>query len=153
MDKNIRDLLKRLKIELVVAWVIILIVFILGENQVIPNGVYADDKQMEFYLNIVCIVLTLAGLPLSLKLFSLNTTRSLRWLNHDDALAHYHKWSVIRLCSLLFCIIVNVIAYFLIWNTTGMFCALIILLVTLICWPSYDRIKKYLDSLNNSDEN
>ncbi|MCD8235571.1 MAG: hypothetical protein LUD00_02720 [Prevotellaceae bacterium] len=150
MDKNIKELLKQLKIELLVAWMIVASCFVAGETGLIPNGEYAVDERMSFILGIACITLTLVGVPLALKLFTLNTTRGLRRCNFDEALASYHLWSCIRMAMLLVCICFNAVVYYLTLDNRGLLCALISLAVTFYCWPTKDKIDKHLESCNNT---
>ena len=88
MEKNIKELLKCLKIEMLAVWLIVLGVFLAGEFGVLPYGLLAADKQTVF--------------------------------------VHY-----------------------LVVDTTGLLCALIGLLTTLICWPTEEKIKKHLESHDN----
>lgn len=150
MDKNIKELLKWLKIELLATWIIVVLFFVAGETGLIPNGVYAIDEHIAFVLGIACVILTLAGVPLALKLFTLNTTRGLRRYNFDEALASYHLWSCIRMAMLLICVCFNIVAYYLVLDVKDLLCALIPLVVTLYCWPTKDKINNHLESCNNT---
>lgn len=152
MDKNIKELLRKLKIEFWTVWIITLLIFLAGETEVIANGLYVGSGQTEFMLGIVCIMLTLIGVPLSLNLFTLNTTKGLRRLNLDEALSSYHIWSIIRMAMLLVCIVFNVAAYYLTLDVKALLCALIPLVVTLYCWPTKEKIDRHLESCNNTME-
>ncbi|MCM1312313.1 MAG: hypothetical protein NC206_02570 [Bacteroides sp.] len=150
MDKNIKELLKYLKIELLSAWIIVVLCFICGETGLIPNGEYAADERATFVLGTVGVMLTLVGVPLSLKLFTLSTTRGLRRCNFDEALASYHLWSCIRVAVLLVCVCFNVVVYYLVVDVKNLLCALIPLVVTLYCLPTKGKIERHLESCNNT---
>lgn len=149
MNKIVRKLSRRLMLEYCGAWLLVIITFILGETNIIPNGVFAagGDSPTEFYLNTACIVLLLVGVPLALKLFSLNTKRGLRRMNKDEALCSYHLWSCVRLGLLLLCAETGLVAYFLLMNTTGLLCACMAMVMTLLCIPSIEKIQDFLKNI------
>lgn len=148
MNKIVRRLLKYLRLEFLGAWLLVIVTFVLGEAGVIPNGLLAGEpgNTTEFYLNTINIILMLACVPLALKLFSLNTSRGLRRMNKDDALASYHIWSGVRLGLLTLCGEFGVVTYFLLMNTTGLLCGCMAMVMTLLCWPSQERIEQFLAS-------
>lgn len=148
MEKNIRHLLRILIVEYCALWLIAIILFVLGEFNIIPNGLYAADggSKIEYYLNIINVVLVIVTVPLSLKLFSLNTRKGLRRMNQDEALASYHLWSGIRLGMLFLCIAFGIVTYFLLMNSTGLLCACVALIASFLCFPSEDKIREYLSS-------
>lgn len=147
MDKLIKRLMRYLIIEFSLVWLIAILTFLLGEADVIPNGILIrDDHKMEFYINIVNIALVIVCVPLALKLFSLNTEKGLRRMDKDEALGSYHLWSGIRLGMLALCVEVGLVSYFLLMDSTGVFCACIALVVTFFCIPSREKIDKFLSS-------
>ncbi len=147
MDKLIKRLMRFLIIEFCLVWLAAILTFLLGEADVIPNGILAgEDHKMEFYINIVNIALVIVCVPLALKLFSLNTERSLRRMDKDEALGSYHLWSGIRLGMLALCAEVGLVSYFLLMDSTGVFCACIALVATFFCIPSRDKVDKFLSS-------
>lgn len=147
MDKQIRSLMRWLIIEFCVVWIVAILTFILGEINIIPNGALANDNhKTEFYMNMINIALIIVCVPLSLKLFSLNTERSLRRMNKDEALGSYHLWSGIRLSMLSLCIEFGLTSYFLLMNSTGALCACIALVTTFFCFPSRSKTNSFLSS-------
>ena len=97
MVKYIQKLLNVLRMELVVVWISVAIAVVLGELDVIPNGVVMPQSSDEFKLNTVVIVLTIIGIPAAIRLFMLNTTKGLRRMNNEEALRSYHVWSIVRM--------------------------------------------------------
>jgi hypothetical protein len=122
MEKNIKELLKRLKLEMIAFWLISLLVFLAGEYGFLPFGLLASDKQLVFTLDTATICSTLLLIPLALKLFQLNTTRSLLRMNMDDSLVSYHRWSIVRLSILLVCMLFDLVVYYLVVDSTGLLC-------------------------------
>ena len=139
--------------ELFAAWGIVVLTWILGEFDVIPNGALAArGQQFEFYVDVALILLTIVSVPLALRLFSLNTQRSLRRMDKDEALSSYHRWSLVRLLLLWLCAEAGVLVYFLLMDDKGILCACIALVATFFCVPSARKVKQFMNSLNKEGE-
>lgn len=148
MIKYIEKLLRVLRIELAAAWLLVVVVVVLGELDVIPNGSVLPHSAEEFKLNTVAIVLTVIGIPAAIKLFTLNTTKGLRRMNNEEALHSYHVWSLVRMGILCVAAVFSMVDYYLATSVTGFFCTLIALLATLYCFPSSEKISSYLENVN-----
>ena len=147
MDRIINTLMRNLYIELGATWAIVVLTCILGELEVIPNGVWVPKgHQYEFYVEVVNVLAVIVCVPLSLKLFSLNTQRCLRRMDKDEALASYHLWSIVRLALLLVCMEIGVLTYYLLLDDKGLLCAGIALIATFFCVPSTSKVKSFLAS-------
>lgn len=142
-------ILKMLKAELAVAWIVFGVVMLLGETGIITNGSVLPNTQEEFTMNCCCVLSTLLIIPLSMKLFTLNTTKGLRRMNKDEALDFYHMWSGIRLTLITAVMAFNAAAYYITLNNTGVLCAIICLCITFFCWPSRSKLDVYLETVNN----
>lgn len=137
-----------LRVESVVAWAVVVILFVLGSQGVIVNGSVEPHSQREFTLNSIGILSTLLVLPLAVKLFLLNTTRALRRMNKDEALDFYHIWSLVRMVLVTLCISYNVFIYYMTLNMTGLLCACIGICITIYCLPTRQRVDQYLETVN-----
>lgn len=146
MDKIINNLMRWLVVEFCFVWIVAIGTFVIGELDIIPNGVALENYQVVFYINLVNVLLLIICVPLSLKLFVLNTQRGLRRMNKEEALNSYHLWSAIRLGLLLLCIEVGIVSYFLSIDSTGELCTCIALVITLFCIPSRKKIETFLSS-------
>jgi len=134
-------------IELVGAWSVIILTYVVGVVGWIPNNFFfASMDQVRFYVNVVNILLVIMCVPLSMKLFSLNTQRSLLRMNKDEALQSYHQWSILRLVLLVVCALLGIIAYFMFTDSTGLLCAVISFVSTLFCIPSSRKVQEFLDT-------
>lgn len=152
MDKLIKKLLKNLKIEFYCCWAICILFYVLVECILYPfAGSVAPGSQTEYVLQCLCVLLMLAGIPLALKLFTLNTTKNLKRMNFDEALVSYHIWSIVRLGILWLVAVVGITFYFLMVNVACLFCTLIALVTTFLCYPSEAKIRRFLETLNNED--
>lgn len=152
MEKQINTLLKQLKTELISVWILQILLFAAGETDILPNGIYAGDAKMQYALNCTGILLMLIIVPLALRLFNLNTTRGIKWMNLDEAITEYHKWSMIRIVLLIISNFANTAFYYFTLNTANLLCAIIGLAALLLCLPSYSKIKNYLELTNKQDE-
>ena len=85
MKTRINRLLNRLKVEYAAFWVLCLLLLCLYETEVLPQGVWAGDVRMEYILQTVGILLAVAFIPLSLRVFSLSLTRYVRQLPLEEA--------------------------------------------------------------------
>lgn len=151
MDRIINKLIRNLYLELAATWTIVVLTCILGELDIIPNGLWVSKgRQFEFYVEVVNVLMVIVCVPLSLKLFSLNTRRCLRRMDKEEALASYHLWSVLRLGLLLVCMEIGVLTYYLLADTKGLLCAGIALIASFFCVPSTAKVKAHLAS--NEDE-
>lgn len=134
---------------MVLFWFVIAVSVVLGELDVIPNGWVEPHSMEEFQLEIVSIGLTIVGIPVAIRLFTLNTTKVLRRMNYDEALKSYHVWSVVRMSILCLASVFGIVVYYLAVSVNGVLCALVALCASVYCWPSQKKISTYLESVNN----
>lgn len=152
MEKNIQKLLRMLQLEIILVALVAIAVIVLGQTDVINNGIVMPKSQEEFVLNTVSIGLALIGIPLALKLFQLNTTRGLRRMNLDEALLSYHNWSLLRMGILGLAAVFGFVVYYLTTTTTGVLCALASLAILFFfCWPSRKKIDEYLEQVKREN--
>lgn len=152
MEEAIKRLLKYLRIEYWTVVAILLLLVVLCETEVIPNGMFATNEQAEFVFNVTSILIVLVNVPLALKLFSLNTTRSLHRYTFDGALRTYHVWSLVRLLILLAAAFFSLLSYYYTLTSTGLLCAAIVVLVMCYCLPSSRKLHDYLEDAKEDKE-
>ena len=149
VKKYIHKLYGTLLAELLLVWMMAVVVVVLGEMGIIPNGMVEPHSNEEFLFNTSAIMLTIIGIPVAIKLFALNTTRGLRRMNHDEALGAYHVWSAVRMAILCVLVVFSLVVYYITMNVSGFFCCCVSLCATLYCWPSKEKIDSYLATVNN----
>ena len=149
MVKYIQKLFQVLRIEVVAVWLIVAVAVVMGEMDIIPNGIVLPHTSAEFKLNTIVVVLTIIGIPGAIRLFTLNTTRGLRRMDNEEALQSYHVWSAVRMAIFCLTAVFDVVVYYIATSISGALCALIALFATLYCWPSREKIASYLESVNN----
>ena len=145
MAEVIKQLLKRLKIEFVAVWCLVLLLVVCYEVGLFTEGIFVGDVRMDYILTTIGILLTIVMIPLSLRLFNLNLVKRISKLSTFEALISYRRWSEVRLALLLVAALLNMSIYYLTLNTTGLFCSLMALLATLFCIPTKERLLKELD--------
>ena len=145
MAEVIKQLLKRLKIEFVAVWCLVLLLVVCYEVGLFTEGIFVGDVRMDYILTTIGILLTIVMIPLSLRLFNLNLVKRISKLSTFEALKSYRRWSEVRLALLLVAALLNMSIYYLTLNTTGLFCSLMALLATLFCIPTKERLLKELD--------
>ena len=149
MEESIQKMLSLLRIEFYVVLASAFIPVVLGELNLVPVGELADDRKAEYVFNVIVILQMIITVPFALKIFSLNTKKSLHRYTLEKALLTYHRWSVIRLCLLLASTVVGVISYYFTFNTTGLLCAAITFLTIIYCYPSCHHLRQYIDDCRN----
>lgn len=145
MKERIERQLSILKVCFIALWALPITLVILYETGVFTEGIYADNEQMEYILQSICILLTVGLIPFSLRLFNLNLVKRIQQLPLMQALESYTIWSEIRIFLLAVPTLVSTSFYYLTLNTTGIFCACMALIASLFCVPTYNRLLNELD--------
>lgn len=148
MEKELKRLIRILKAEYALMWVLTVLLAALYECDILPQGLFAGDAQMEYIMQVTSILLTICLIPLSLRLFNLSLTRYVSLLPLPEALKSYRRWSEIRIALLLVLALIDLSAYYWTMNTTGLLCAGMTVIAFLFCIPSKQRL---LNELQLSD--
>lgn len=139
--------MKQVRLTLTVLfWTILalaLITVVLFETGVFEFGYYASDQvQAEFLLTIMMEILTLATIPVALKLFKFKSVRA-------DLIARKHealrKWGLLRLLMLLVPMLVNTLLYYAYGKTTFGYMAIILCLTLPFVYPSKERCESEVE--------
>lgn len=151
MENQIKKLLAALKIEVIAAWLLSIITYLLGVFDVIPAGMIEPKSQEEYVWNVCFVAVLLVAVPGSMLMFRLNTTKGLRRMNKDEALQSYHIWSAVRLGIIWIAIECGIATYFVCVGMTGLYGALIAFVATFMCWPSRTKIDSYLENVEKDN--
>ena len=143
MEKELKRLIRILKAEYALMWVLTVLLAALYECDILPQGLFAGDAQMEYIMQVTSILLTIW-----LRLFNLSLTRYVSLLPLPEALKSYRRWSEIRIALLLVLALIDLSAYYWTMNTTGLLCAGMTVIASLFCIPSKQRL---LNELQLSD--
>ena len=148
MEKQIKRVVKKLKISYIIFWAVTILLVVIGETEFFPIGLLADDVRTCYFLETVGILLTAICIPFSMKLFSFVLTRKLDKLTFPVALSRYALWSIVRLGLLNFVVIYNLLCYYMTLNSTGALCALCALTASFFCLPGEKRLRNELYKTN-----
>ena len=72
MEKKINRLLRRLQLEFVLMWAIVVAEVVLFEADFLPQGTLTANAKADYFMRLSGILLALALIPLSLRLFNLS---------------------------------------------------------------------------------
>lgn len=148
MEKELKRLIRILKAEYALMWVLTVLLAALYECDILPQGLFAGDAQMEYIMQVTSILLTICLIPLSLRLFNLSLTRHIAALPLKNALKSYRRWSEIRIALLTVASLASLSAYYWTIDTTGLLCTGMTVIASLFCVPGKERL---LSELNLSD--
>ena len=149
VKKYIHKLYNTLLVEWFAIWLIAIVAVVLGEVGIIPNGMVEPHSNEEFLFSTASILLTVIGIPVAIKLFTLNVAYGLRRMNYEEALCAYHVWSAVRMAILCVLAVFAIVVYYITLNASGAFFALVVLCTTLYCLPSKAKIDSFLSTVNN----
>ncbi len=126
---------------------VVAVILLLGEIDVIPNGILASDKQFEFVVMTIMELCTIVAIPVALKLFKFKRISSK--LSSTDSLATLNRWGLVRLVLLIVPMVVNLLCYYLFMKVGFGYLAIILFLSLFFVYPSLSRCYNETDS-NNS---
>lgn len=144
-----KQLVRNLKIQYFIFWLLPILVIAGYEFDVFPVGVYADNQKIQYILETIGILVAIICVPLALKLFNIAHKKKIDQVNLVSALQKYLFWNGIRLGILEVAVLTNIIIYYMILSTVGSFCGLIALTASLFCLPGEKRLR---EELNVTDE-
>ena len=113
------------------------------ETDLLEIGQLAGDDALAYWVNIIGVALTLALLPLALRLMKIPYIRRDIKATGDAA---YTKWAIIRLTLLATPLHFNLIVYYLLGcEPTSGYLALIAAVAFIFVWPSRDKMLYEMD--------
>ena len=108
----------------------------LYECDILIGGVLAAEKNAEFVIAAVMELVTLAAIPLTLRMFKLSNVK--RSIGNTGSLG-LCKWGTVRIFLLGLPLVLNTILYYLFMSTTFGYMAIIVLLCFPFIFPSMGR--------------
>lgn len=136
---------KKLQLIFWIPIVLSAIIIILGELDIIPNGILANDKQVEFVIMSMMEILTIIAIPVALKLFKFKAIANKL---ASDTLLHFERWGIVRLCLLNVPMVINLVCYYL-FVGAGWYLAIILFLSLFFVYPSLSRCYNETDGHNS----
>ena len=112
------------------------IIIVSGELDIIPNGILANDKQVEFVIMSMMEILTIIAIPVALKIFKFKAIANKL---ASDTLLHFERWGIVRLCLLNVPMAINLVCYYLFVGAGFGYLAIILFLSLFFVYPSLSR--------------
>ncbi len=153
MDEKLKAANRLMLTQYLIYLAVAILLVVLYQSEVILEGAYAADFGMQYILETIGIITTIALLPLSLKLFSIKLNKEIKEAGFENALKLYKQWSTIRLMILAFLTYLNIIIYYMTLNNIGGLCALMALTASIFCLPGEKKIREELNLVTNNEEN
>lgn len=122
------------------------IIIVSGELDIIPNGILANDKQVEFVIMSMMEILTIIAIPVALKLFKFKAIANKL---ASDTLLHFKRWGIVRLCLLNVPMVINLVCYYLFVGAGFGYLAIILFLSLFFVYPSLSRCYNETDGHNS----
>lgn len=137
---------KKLQLIFWIPIVLSAIIIILGELDIIPNGILANDKQVEFVIMSMMEIFTIIAIPVALKLFKFKAIANKLT---SDTLLHFERWGIVRLCLLNVPMVINLVCYYLFVGAGFGYLAIILFLSLFFVYPSLSRCYNETDGHNS----
>lgn len=137
---------KKLQLIFWIPIVLSAIIIVSGELDIIPNGILANDKQVEFVIMSMMEILTIIAIPVALKLFKFKAIANKLAF---DTLLHFERWGIVRLCLLNVPMVINLVCYYLFVGAGFGYLAIILFLSLFFVYPSLSRCNNETDGHNS----
>ena len=108
-----------------------------------------EDRDTVIQIQSMAILLTMACIPLSLKLYASKLKKIVEIDDQTSFLKAYTLNTLLRVIILGFAVVVDLITYCVTQDAKMLICTLIVLVATFFCYPSKKRI--YMESLTESE--
>lgn len=131
--RKTRNILLAVFISVIISALVIVIVC---ETDLVGVGVWAEKTSEEFALTSLMELVSLAAIPLSLRLFKFAKVRNSLVAGRKTALL---KWGVVRILSLGVPLLVNTVLYYLFMSTTFGYMSIILLLCMSFVFPAMSK--------------
>jgi hypothetical protein len=151
MDKKIKAVTRTMQIQYV--FYIAIAILLVVQSDIILEGTYAGDFGMQYILETIGILTTIALVPLSLKVFSVKLNKKIKMAGFENALKLYRQWSSVRLMIIAFITYLNIMIYYMTLNSIGGLCALIGLTASIFCLPGERKLREELNLVTKNEEN
>lgn len=153
MDIQIKAVTRTMQIQYAFYITIAILLVGLYQSDLILEGTYAGDFGMQYILETIGILTTIALVPLSLKIFSVKLNKKIKMAGFENALKLYRQWSSVRLMIIAFITYLNIMIYYMTLNSIGGLCALIGLTASIFCLPGERKLREELNLVTKNEEN
>lgn len=152
MEQKINGLLRLLKIEFVVMWVLVIALIAGYECGLLEEGSLVGKASAEYVAQLTGVLLAICLIPMSLRIFNLSLTKYIKNLDIEKALNSYRRWSEVRIILLLVVAVFNISLYYWTIDNTGLLCGGMAILASMFCIPGKKRLLSELDLEKTEEE-
>lgn len=145
MERKIDGLLRLLRIEFVMMWVVVIALVAGYECGLLEEGSLVGNAIAEYAAQFTGVLLAICLIPLSLRIFNLSLTKYIRCLDIEKALDSYRRWSEVRIILLLTVAVFNISLYYWTMDSAGLLCGGMAVLASMFCVPGKKRLLSELD--------
>ncbi len=140
MEDKMSPLLRVLRIRYCAIWSFALLLILLFETDVLPQGFCIDMPLYTYALQTLGILLMIGCIPVALRLWLWRKKRYIGEGSFGHFLRLYIRWTSIRYSLLSLSLYTNLIVYYATLDTTGALCAGITAIALLFCVPTSDKV-------------
>lgn len=133
MEKVQRTLMTAFWLPVVVAITLV----VLGETDILPVGVLADDKGAEFVVLSIMELLTICAIPVALRLFKFAFVANR--LKSEAKICHLKRFGLARIAMLCAPLLANVVFYYAFMHVGFAYMSIILALSLFFVYPSLSR--------------
>ena len=141
------EVIKLLKLVFYLSVATALLIVVLGETGVLPNGLWAANVSADFVVTSMMELSTIILLPLALRLFKISIVSNDLILHKSVAL---RKWGIIRLCMMIVPLILNTLFYYFFMSATFGYMAIIVLIAMMFIYPSTSRCNVETEEIDDN---
>lgn len=127
---------KRLMFFFCTSIALCLLMVLLFETNVLPMGPWAEKSNLEYMLLGIMELLTLATIPLALRLFKFKKIHGTLVKDKEKSL---HSWGITRITMLCLPMLINTLLYYLFMHVAFGYLAIILFLCLFFIVPTMDR--------------
>jgi hypothetical protein len=152
MNTEIRQALRALYIQFFSFALIPVLLIVAYETDILSVGLYAEDTKMQYIMETIGILVTIAFVPLALIVFRFIHKWKIENAELPTILRRYIYLCMGRFALLEVVVLLNVVVSYSTLNNAGGFCILVALAAAFFCLPSKKRLYTELNMQQPADE-
>lgn len=143
---KVEDILKRLRLEFILMWLLAAILAICYESGLFINGSCVGNATISYIIETAGILLTLTAVPVTLKISGKFMYSRIARKDDNKRAQTVLRWSEIQIFLLTIVVITDISIYYATMESLGILCAAVGLVATLLCIPTKTKLENYLSN-------
>lgn len=144
---RVEKIVKRLRLEFVLIWVLAAVLAICYETALFSEGACVGDATASYILESAAVLLTLAAVPVSLKISGHFLYRRIEGKSEEQAALILLRWSEVQIFLLMIVVLIDLSVYYSTMDSLGLLCSAVGLIASVFCFPTKTRLEHYLANL------